>query len=149
MLRLHRLDLAVSVILFLLGLYVVITGFDYGFLDRGTPDAGFFPVFIGFGISGFATINFYNVLRRVYTESGNISGEAILRVAFSSAALIVFVVLASLIGMLAAGFLLMIAIAIIFGARTPTMILRAAIAAAIMSGVLYLIFFRFLGIVLP
>lgn len=149
MLRLRSLDLVVSAFLILFGLYVVVTGFGYGFLDNGTPDAGFFPLFMGLGIILFAGINLFNVLRRHEAFAELIGREELARVVLSSAALILFAIAAAPLGMLVAGFLLMIAIAAIFGAHSRQMILRAALASAIMSGVLYLIFVKFLAIALP
>lgn len=149
MLQLRSLDLAVAAILFLLGLYVMGTSLGLGFLANGVPDSGFFPFFMGLGLSAFSAINAARIRSGATGLEGSIDGDEILRVILSSVALTLFAVLSAPIGLLPAGFILMLALAIIFGARTPPMILRATLAAAIMTGVLYLIFVRLLGIVAP
>ncbi|MTH78534.1 tripartite tricarboxylate transporter TctB family protein [Paracoccus aestuariivivens] len=149
MLRVRTLDLAVSAMLFLLGFYIIASGIGFGVIDSGTPGAGFFPVIVGAGIVLFSGINCLKVLRQNAMLSEIIGTTEIMRVVLTSIALIAFCGLASPLGMLVSGFGLMVTIAIIFGARTPDMIGRAALAAAVMSGVLYLIFVKFLAVALP
>lgn len=149
MLQLRSLDMAVAAILFLLGLYVMATSLGLGFLANGIPDSGFFPFFMGLGLSLFSAINAVRIRSGAAHLEGGIAGDEILRVVLSSLALTLFALLSAPIGLLPAGFLLMLSLAVIFGARTPPMILRATLAAAVMTGVLYLIFVRLLGIVAP
>lgn len=139
MLQVRKLDIGVSALLVALGVYVAWQGGAYGYLEAGVPAAGFFPLCIGVGLAGFAAVNLVNALRRAEVFSV-IEAPELTRVAFCSLAMVAFVWLGGVIGMIASAFLLMFAIGAIFGPRTLGFYARLAIISAGMTAVLYFIF---------
>jgi putative tricarboxylic transport membrane protein len=136
---LRSFDLGLSVLLTLLGLYIVLQGLDYGYQDAAVPAAGFFPFWIGGGLVLFSGLNLIRILRRSGLL-GAVDGMEILRVGLVSLALACFVILSSFIGMVAASVLLMIAIGMVFGARDARSVLAVSAIAVGMAGILYLVF---------
>jgi len=139
MVHARHLDVAVSMLLFLAGAYISYVGGTYGYLEEGAPAAGFFPLWIGFGVMAFSAVNLFNALRRVGMVR-TIDTAEILRVVLCSLAMIAFVWLGGRIGMVTASYLLMLAIGAIFGPRTRTFYAFLAIVSAGMTAVLYVVF---------
>ena len=139
MVQARHLDAAVSALLILCGGYISYVGLSYGYLEEGSPGAGFFPLWIGLGLMVFSAINLFKALRRAGLLE-TIETAEILRVALCSLAMVVFVWLSSLIGMVAASFLVMVAIGAIFGPRQPRFYAFLAIVSSVMTAVLYLVF---------
>lgn len=139
MIQARNLDIGVSALLVAVGAYVAWQGLSYGYLDAGIPGAGFFPLWIGFGLVASATVNLVKSLRRASVLAA-IEGKEMLRIALCSLAMLVFVWLGDVIGMIAAAFLLMVAIGAIFGPATIRFYAVLAVVSAGMTAVLYFIF---------
>ena len=55
---LKKIDFGFALLTFILGLYVVIEGFSYGFTEAdGQPGSGLFPIIVGFALIFFSAIN--------------------------------------------------------------------------------------------
>lgn len=139
MIPLRAFDLGLSAILTLLGLYIISQGISYGYQDGAVPAAGFFPFWIGGGLTLFAGLNIIKLLRNS-GMLGAIDTMEIVRVGLVSLAFCGFVVLSNFIGMIAASVLLMIAVGVVFGARDIRSILTVSAIAVGMAAVLYLVF---------
>jgi hypothetical protein len=139
MIRTRTLDLAVSMFLTAFGIFIAYEGLSYGYLDKGSPGAGFFPVWIGVGLLGFAATNLVRESRRAGTVE-IIAGTEIAKVVLCTLAMIGFVALSPLIGMIAAGFILMFAIGAIFGPRKLGFYTLLAVICGVMTGALYVVF---------
>jgi putative tricarboxylic transport membrane protein len=136
---LRSFDLGLSVLLTLLGLYIVWQGLDYGYQDVAVPAAGFFPFWIGGGLALFSGLNFIRNIRHSGLL-GAVDWKEIVQVGLVSLTLGGFVILSSIIGMIAAAFLLMIAVGMVFGARDNSSLLAVSAIAVGMAGILYLVF---------
>ena len=139
MIPLRNFDLSLSVILTILGLYIAWQGIDYGYQDGAVPAAGFFPFWIGGGLALFSALNVIRSLRHSGLL-GAVDRAEVVRVGLVSLAIGGFVVLSSLVGMIAAAVLLMIAIGMIFGAHDIRSIAAVTAIAVGMAGILYLVF---------
>ncbi|MBD9528578.1 tripartite tricarboxylate transporter TctB family protein [Paracoccus sp. PAR01] len=145
MVKIRHADIAVSALLILFGAYVAYQGMGYGYIEEGNPSAGFFPFWIGLGILIFSGANLFNAVRRL--ELIETIGKAeIVRVALCTVAMIAFVWLSGLIGMIAAGFLLMLAIGAIFGPRNSRFYSILAVVSAAMTAILYVVFGSLLAV---
>jgi hypothetical protein len=55
---LKKIDFGFALITFILGIYVVLEGFSYGFTAAdGQPGSGLFPIIVGFALIFFSVIN--------------------------------------------------------------------------------------------
>ncbi|MDR6434187.1 tripartite tricarboxylate transporter TctB family protein [Brucella pseudogrignonensis] len=145
MFQTRNLDIAMSTVFLLFGVFVTLEGYGYGYSDHGAPGAGFFPIWIGAGILVFSAINLLNSIRR--TNIGDIIERAeVGRVLACSAAISIFVFLSGLIGMIASGFLLMLAVSWIFGHRSLGYFIRYVAVAIVITAALYTIFGKLLGV---
>jgi hypothetical protein len=55
---LKKIDFGFALITFILGFYVVVEGFSYGFTEAdGQPGSGLFPIIVGFALIFFSAIN--------------------------------------------------------------------------------------------
>jgi hypothetical protein len=55
---LKKIDFGFALVTFILGAYVVLEGFSYGFTAAdGQPGSGLFPIVVGFALIFFSTIN--------------------------------------------------------------------------------------------
>jgi len=139
MIKAQHLDLILSALLVAFGAYVAYQGIGYGYLDEATPGAGFFPFWIGIGLMLFSVINLVNQLRRAGLLAGIDVGE-MRRVGLTSLAMAGFVWLGGVIGMIAAAFLLMLAVGVVFGPRTRRFYISLVVLSAAMTAVLYGVF---------
>lgn len=139
MIKAQHLDLILSALLVAFGAYVAYQGIGYGYLDEGTPGAGFFPFWIGIGLMLFSVINLVNQLRRAGELAGIDVGE-MRRVGLTSLAMAGFVWLGSVIGMIAAAFLLMLAVGVVFGPRTRRFYISLVVFSVAMTAILYGVF---------
>lgn len=139
MIQARNLDIGLSVLLVVLGAYIAWQGKSYGYIDAGTPGAGFFPLWIGLGLTLFAAVNLVRTVRRAGMLAA-IDGSEMLRIALCSLAMFAFVWLGGVIGMIAGAFLLMFAIGAIFGPRHWRFYTMLAVVSAGMTAVLYFIF---------
>lgn len=148
MLHVKNLDIAVSGLLVLLGAYIVFEGLGYGYMDYNTPGAGFFPILIGMGLAIFAGVNLFNAVRRSDPRI-DIALPELFRVGATSLAIIAFIVLSEIIGMVVSGFLLIVTVSLIFGERTWKNLVRYALVALLVTAALYTIFVQLLGVPVP
>lgn len=139
MIQARQLEYIVSIILIALGIYVAANGIKYGYLDAGTPGAGFFPFWIG---TGMALLSGFNLFRNF---SGRLENESIPlreigRVLLASAAMAGFILASESIGMLASIFLLMLAVGALFGPVNVRFYAILLAIAAAMTAFLYVVF---------
>ncbi|NTA13890.1 tripartite tricarboxylate transporter TctB family protein [Agrobacterium tumefaciens] len=139
MIPLRSFDLGLSALFALLGIYIAWQGATFGYQDGAVPAAGFFPVWIGAGLALFSVLNFVKVLRRSGLL-GSVETMEVVRVGLVSLALVCFVLISELIGMLIASVPLMIAIGCVFGARDARSIISVSAISIGMATVLYLVF---------
>jgi len=139
MVRIRNVDICVSALLTLFGAYITYQGLDYGYLDASVPGPGFFPLWIGLALMVSSAANLVRVLRRADLLAGIETAE-IVRVALSTVALAAFVWLGGVIGMIAAAFLLMLAIGFIFGPASTRFRIGLVAVSASMTAVLYCVF---------
>lgn len=139
------LDMAFSVAMALLGLYIAGTALGLGTMTKNAPAPGFFPLGIGLGMTVLSAWNILRALR----ASGRLldieRGEAA-RVLLASAMMLAFIGLAYLTGMLAAIFMLMMGVGALFGPRSAGFRLRLLVLSLAMTGVIHLIFQRLLDV---
>lgn len=139
MVRIRNVEIGVSALLILFGAYIAYGGLGFGYLEDSAPGAGFFPVWTGLGLVLCSGINLVKVVRRSDLMSA-IEGAELARVALATLALVGFVWLGGIIGMMPAAFLLMLAIGAIFGPRERRFYLGLVAVSAGMTAALYFIF---------
>jgi putative tricarboxylic transport membrane protein len=139
MIPLRSFDLGLSVIFALLGIYITWQGTTFGYQDGSVPAAGFFPVWIGAGLALFSVLNLVKVLKRSGLL-GSVETREVVRVGLVSFALVCFVLISELIGMLIASVPLMIAISCVFGARDARSLISVSAIAIAIAAILYLVF---------
>ncbi len=140
-------DLGFSALIALLGLYVTWQGLDYGFTDEGVPAAGYFPVISGIGMLLFAVLNIAKVLRNAGLH-GFFETAELVRVGLVSLSIAGFILLSYLVGMVVATFPFMMAVGVIYGARSPRSLAVLAVVSAGMTAINYLVFSVMLGVLL-
>ncbi len=139
MIPLRSFDLGLSIMLALLGIYIAWEGTIFGYQDAAVPAAGFFPVWIGAGLALFSVLNIIKVVRRLGLF-GTIETMEVVRVGLVSLALVAFVLISDVVGMLVASVPLMIAIGCVFGARDVRSLISVSGISVGMAVVLYLVF---------
>lgn len=138
-------DLAFSALLAALGAYICYGALALGYMSNGSPGSGFFPFWIGLGICALAVLSISRSLRGVMPVADIPKAEA-LYVVIASALTLGFVVLAYLLGMLPAAFVLMIGIGLLFGARSRRFAFALVLLSAGMTLLIHLVFDRLLGV---
>ena len=109
----QRVDQLVALGLALLGVYLVVAGFGYGFMRDTTPGAGFFPVLIGGVIAVLSLVNLFRSLAGMeILKAAMTKGEG-LRFVAVAAALLAYVWLAPVLGLALATMALMIVVGLI------------------------------------
>jgi hypothetical protein len=139
MIKARSLDIGVSALLALAGVYIAWQGMTYGYLDANVPDAGFFPVWIGLGLFVFSAINLFRLIR----QSGQfavIDRAELGRVLLCSLAIAIFAVLSQFVGTIAAALFLIFAVGAVFGPRNRRFYVGLAAVSVVSTAVLYLIF---------
>jgi putative tricarboxylic transport membrane protein len=109
----QRLDQVVALGLVLLGVYLVVAGFDYGFMRDTTPGAGFFPVLIGGFIAVLSLVNLFRSLAGIEILRAAMTKSDVLRFVAVAAALLAYVWLAPVLGLALATMALMIVVGLI------------------------------------
>ncbi|MDF2996993.1 MAG: hypothetical protein K0R27_2630 [Xanthobacteraceae bacterium] len=109
----QRLDQAVALGLAFLGVYLVIAGFGYGFMQGTTPGAGFFPVLIGGVIAALSLVNLVRSLVGAEVLEAAMTSSDVLRFAAVALALFIYVWLAPILGLALATMALMAAAGLI------------------------------------
>ncbi len=109
----HRLDQLVALGLVLLGVYLVVAGFGYGFMRDTTPGAGFFPVLIGGVIAVLSLVNLVRSLAGMEILKAAMTKGDVLRFVAVAAALLAYVWLAPVLGLALATMALMIVVGLI------------------------------------
>ncbi|MEZ0214311.1 MAG: tripartite tricarboxylate transporter TctB family protein [Xanthobacteraceae bacterium] len=151
MLHVRQLDIYVSIILISLGVYVTYEGLGYGYVERGTPSAGFFPFWVGIGLAVFSAINLYRTVRRHGLIRPDVAIDAIAygeigKVLGASAIMAAFIGLSLVVGMTPSIFLLMLAIGAVFGPRNIRFYLGLTALSLAMTAILYFTFAYLLGV---
>ncbi|WP_158541709.1 tripartite tricarboxylate transporter TctB family protein [Pelagibacterium lacus] len=147
MIILRYVDLAVSLLLVAFGIYIVTQGLAFGYSDRSGVGAGFFPIWIGGGIAALSAVNFLKVVRN-NLHLGTIEISEVVRVVFTSAAMLGFIYLSHHVGMIASILVLMLAIGAIYGPRSKVFYLWLLPICGVTTLFLYLIFRVLLGALL-
>lgn len=109
----QRLDQLVALGLALLGVYLVVAGFGYGFMRDTTPGAGFFPVLIGGVIAVLSLVNLVRSLAGIEILKAAMTKGDVLRFVAVAAALLVYVWFAPVLGLALATMALMIVVGLI------------------------------------
>lgn len=109
----HRLDQLVALALALLGVYLVVAGFGYGFMRDTTPGAGFFPVLIGSVIAVLSLVNLVRSLAGMEILKAAMTKGDVLRFVVVAVALLTYVWLAPVLGLALATMALMIVVGLI------------------------------------
>ena len=109
----HRLDQLVALGLALLGVYLVVAGFGYGFMRDTTPGAGFFPVLIGCVIAVLSLVNLVRSLAGTEILKAVMTKGDVLRFVAVAAALLAYVWFAPVLGLALATMALMIVVGLI------------------------------------
>jgi hypothetical protein len=109
----HRLDQLVALALALLGVYLVVAGFGYGFMRDTTPGAGFFPVLIGGVIAVLSLVNLVRSLAGMEILKAAMTKGDVLRFVAVAAALLAYVWFAPVLGLAFATMALMIVVGLI------------------------------------
>jgi hypothetical protein len=104
----QRLDQLVALGLALLGVYLVVAGFGYGFMRDTTPGAGFFPVLIGGVIAVLSLVNLVRSLAGMEILKAAMTQGDVLRFVAVAAALLAYVWFAPILGLALATMALMI-----------------------------------------
>lgn len=143
----QRLDQAVALGLAAFGVYLVIAGFGYGFMQGTTPGAGFFPVLIG-GIT--AVLSLVNLVRSLVgaeaLEDAMTRGD-VLRFAAIAAVLFLYVWLAPILGLALATMALMAAAGLIIRPSLERgFLIRLALVSIIFPLVCVWVFGNLLGV---
>lgn len=138
-------DIVFSVLMALLGIYVAIAAAGLGYIANGAPAPGFFPIWIGLGMTALSV---WNILRacRAADRLPDIKRREVAYVLIASAMMAGCIGLAFVVGMLAAIFLLMLALGTLFGPRTAGFQVRLLILCLVMTGVVHVIFQRLLDV---
>lgn len=109
----HRLDQLVALALALLGVYLVVAGFGYGFMRDTTPGAGFFPVLIGGVIAVLSLVNLVRSLAGMEILKAAMTKGDVLRFVAVAAALLAYVWFAPVLGLAFTTMALMIVVGLI------------------------------------
>jgi putative tricarboxylic transport membrane protein len=109
----QRLDQLVALGLALLGVYLVVAGFGYGFMRDTTPGAGFFPVLIGGVIAVLSLVNLVRSLAGIEILKAAMAKSDVLRFVAVAAALLAYVWIAPVLGLALATMALMIVVGLI------------------------------------
>lgn len=109
----QRVDQLVALGLALLGVYLVVAGFGYGFMRDTTPGAGFFPVLIGGVIAVLSLVNLFRSLAGMEILKAAMTKGEVLRFVAVAAALLAYVWLAPVLGLALATMALMIVVGLI------------------------------------
>lgn len=109
----HRLDQLVALALALLGVYLVVAGFGYGFMRDTTPGAGFFPVLIGSVIAVLSLVNLVRSLAGMEILKAAMTKGDVLRFVAVAAALLAYVWFAPVLGLAFTTMALMIVVGLI------------------------------------
>jgi putative tricarboxylic transport membrane protein len=109
----QRLDQLVALGLALLGVYLVVAGFGYGFMRDTTPGAGFFPVLIGGVIAVLSLVNLVRSLAGMEILKAAMTKGDVLRFVVVAVALLTYVWLAPVLGLALATMALMIVVGLI------------------------------------
>jgi putative tricarboxylic transport membrane protein len=125
------IDRVFAVALLFLGLYIVWNAVRYGYMRGTTPGPGFFPLWVGLGLTVLSAVN---IIR-------NVSGAEILESAFDRAglykalaifsAIVVFILLTPFIGMLTGAALLIPGIAFVIRPRWTATFALTIVAIAV------------------
>jgi putative tricarboxylic transport membrane protein len=127
----QRLDQLVALGLTLLGVYLIIAGFDYGFMRDKTPGAGFFPVLIGGIVAVLSLINLVRSLVGIEILKTGMPKGDVLRFMAVAAAMLVYVWLAPVIGLALATMALMIVVGLVIRPTLERSFLARLLAVSI------------------
>ena len=115
-------------ILLLLGLYIVWNALDYGYMRGTTPGPGFFPLWIGLGLTILSAINVIRSVTGAEKLDATFDAAGLYKALSIFAAIAMFILLTPLIGMLIGTALLIPVIAFVLRPRW-TLRFAATIAA--------------------
>lgn len=138
-------DIVFSTLMALLGIHVAVTASGLGYIANGAPAPGFFPTWIGLGMTA---LSIWNILRvwRASDRLPDIERREVAYVLIASAMMAGFIGLAFVIGMLAGVFLLMLGLGTLFGPRTLGFQIRLLMLSLAMTGIVHVIFQRLLDV---
>ncbi len=115
-------------ILLLLGLYIVWNALEYGYMRGTTPGPGFFPLWIGLGLTILSAINIIRSVTGAEKLDATFDATGLYKALSIFAAITVFILLTPFIGMLTGTALLIPVIAFVLRPRW-TLRFAATIAA--------------------
>ena len=127
----QRLDQLVALGLALLGVYLIVAGFGYGFMRDTTPGAGFFPVLIGGIIAVLSLVNLVRSLAGIEILKAGMTKGDVLRFMAVAAAMLVYVWFAPVLGLALATMALMIVVGLIIRPTLEPSFLARLLAVSI------------------
>ena len=139
-----RIDRLFAGALTLLGVFVVWKSLEYGYMRDATPGAGFFPLWIGLGLTVLSLINLVRSVRGTERLSAIFDRAGVYGPLAIVVAIAVFILLSPWIGMLLASALLIPAIALAmqprWTARFAVTILAIAVAFPVLCYFLFAVY---------
>lgn len=144
------LDALVSGVLIAFGLYLVWSGFDFGFIRGTTPGPGLFPVLIGVVMAMLSAVNLArSVTGREILEAG-MSGEDIGKVAALLVVLVGVILLTDFVGIALASVILIVCASLVIRRNVDTaQIIRVAGVAITVPFACRWLFGDVLGVPIP
>jgi len=132
-----KTDAAFAALTILLGAWIAYAAVGYGYTAAGNPGPGFFPFWVGLAIVGLGGVNVYRAVAGMEILSQAFERIGLLKTAGITAAMVAFLWLSPLIGMLVASGLMILAVGTIirpvwdraFGLRLVAIAIGFPIAA--------------------
>lgn len=142
-----RVDRLFAAALLLLGLFIVWRALEYGYMRGNTPGAGFFPLWVGLGLTALSAVNLARSLRGAEVLRTTFDRRGLASTAGIVAAIAAFIVLSPLVGMLAGSALLIPALAFAIRPRwTPRFAATIVTIALVFPVVCYYLFSVYLRV---
>jgi putative tricarboxylic transport membrane protein len=143
----QKADAALAALTVVFGLWVAISGLNFGYTRGGGPGPGFFPFWVGLGIAVLGAVNVWRSLsgREIFYEF--VDAAILVKVGGLAGAIALFLLAANHIGMLIGSGFLVLAIGFVI---RPTLdrsfVLRLALIAIAVPIAAYVIFVVNLGV---
>jgi hypothetical protein len=139
-------DRLVAAFLVVLGIWVVWNAAAYGYMRETTPGPGFFPFWVGLGLTALSAVNLARSFRGTEVLKAEFDRAGLLKTLGIIAAVAAFIALAPVLGLLFGGSLLIVATAFIirprWNASFAATIVSVAVAFAILGHFLFGVYLR-------
>lgn len=140
-------DTGFACLTLILGIYVVANGANYGYMSDGRPDAGFFPILVGFGIIVLSGVNILRALVGAEVIADHFDKMGLAKTAGMLAVLAIFLLTVPYVGMLLGSVPLVLALGFVINPSTSPQFLKFLVPVALLFPVAaWLIFSVNLGV---